>query len=1330
MSQLSTSVVRWILDWLEGHSVSAEEWTGGICEIDALFDPDGSTSWETFVALSDRLRAFSDAPPEGAFAIPGLVEIGREIAEEVFAGGESPFPIAELPLELLYVESLPAFASHLDPDIEIEADVAADGEVVLWQISLPEPGSDCSAAFALIQGALEVIPTLAGHDDADVAIDLQPGRARVAIRIPDAFENVIPIDTNDLSVGLDEVAATAAGFSYADAFESHDADRPEDALSFDEEASVLDAPALEFEAPDRAAALPASPFAIEEEPGPAWTASAALHHAIATAPDLDATVDRFFDHLKQGLGCRAARLALQVGPEERRADPYRFGRLGSAPKPPEHAVPIQAAGRAVARLELWRKAAFEPNEIEELEVLLPGLGLALFAHASENDEKQEDSTVPRLALIDPLLEKDRTSPGDPLRALTRALGQGGRAHTAAIGLRSAERPMQLRARVCWRRDGESAPFEYDATGTPCAEVLAGQIVAVSRDAETSFPALLRCGFEKTGSYLGAPLRNAQGEVIGVLAMWRGEGVESDEGEQAQIRLLAERAEVELQRAELEKALSLQVSHSDALAETAQEILLEFDAQRGTPRVSPAVEALLGYSAQELVASEIADLVHPGDRASLEAAVRTALESHDSTDVALRLLDTNGIYRPFSIRMQIRQDEERGIQATASALDLSQVEGAERERDRLISIVENSSDLIALFSLQGAVISMNESGQRMLGLASEEEARSKTLYDFAHENTERPMKFEILPAVHRRHQWEGEFELRHLKTEQAVRVEARLFTVSDRVSRQPLAIAMIARDTTAIRQRDQVLLESEERYRMLADNPYELIAELDQAGHFIYTSENFEAALGRTPESLLGNFAVELIHEDDRERMLEHFRGISDHGGNAQFEVRVRHREGHYRWVEATLRTYRNAAGRTMTVVIARDITERVESTEALRQTQHKLQQSQKMEAIGRMAGGVAHDFNNLLTAITGYCDLLIEDLGETHPARVDAQEILKAAERAAGLTHQLLAFSRRQVLQPRVVDMNNLVADLDRMLRRLIGEAVELITVLDGTAWPTKADPGQLHQVLLNLVVNARDAMPNGGRITIETANQTVEQPIATDFDEIPAGDYIVLSVRDTGTGMSPEILSMIFEPFFTTKDSGKGTGLGLSTVIGIVQQTGGYIRVESTLGRGTTFFLYLTRTEGVAMLPEHNTTPVQFDGQETVMVVEDSDPVRNLVIRCLERHGYSVLAASSGAEALKLANRHDGPIDLFLCDVILPKMDGIELGRRVQEARPGARVIHMSGFTDDGLAKHGVDISDIALLEKPFTPSTLLRAVREYLDEGTLPVPPTRSLPEDDQIH
>jgi len=401
-------------------------------------------------------------------------------------------------------------------------------------------------------------------------------------------------------------------------------------------------------------------------------------------------------------------------------------------------------------------------------------------------------------------------------------------------------------------------------------------------------------------------------------------------------------------------------------------------------------------------------------------------------------------------------------------------------------------------------------------------------------------------------------------------------------------------------------------------------------------------------------------------------------------------------------------------VTLRDIEARRTAEEALRQSELRLNQAQKMEAVGRLAGGIAHDFNNLLTAIIGYSDLVIDELGDGHVARRDAEEILRAAERAGGLTRQLLAFSRRQVLQPEPVDLNAVVADIDRMMRRLIGENIELVTLQDGELRPIIADPGQIEQVIVNLVVNARDAMPRGGRLDLETANHTVDRDRRTESGILSAGDYAVLRVTDTGMGMDDETRSQIFEPFFTTKETHQGTGLGLASVYGIVSQSGGQIDVESRPGEGTSFSIYFpVATAQESQQTSDESIVENAQGNETILLVEDAAPVRRLVQRTLEKSGYKVLAAESATGALRHCGRHQGPIDLLLCDVVLPKTAGPEIARKAKEIRPGLRVLFMSGFTDDTLARHGLDPAKERLLEKPFTPAMVLGRIRAMLDEN-----------------
>jgi CheY-like chemotaxis protein len=373
-----------------------------------------------------------------------------------------------------------------------------------------------------------------------------------------------------------------------------------------------------------------------------------------------------------------------------------------------------------------------------------------------------------------------------------------------------------------------------------------------------------------------------------------------------------------------------------------------------------------------------------------------------------------------------------------------------------------------------------------------------------------------------------------------------------------------------------------------------------------------------------------------------------------------------------------------------------------------------MEAVGRLAGGMAHDFNNLLTVIRGYSELLLGRLGPADAMRKDVEEVKKAADRASGLTRQLLAFSRRQFVAAKVVDLNSLVANMDGMLRRLIGEdLIELSTELDSSAGAIRADPGQIEQVIMNLVVNARDAMPNGGRLTIETRNVTIEEEVRLDAVGVAQGSYVLLAVRDNGHGMDAETRSHLFEPFFTTKEKGKGTGLGLSTVYGIVKQSGGSITVESAPGRGTTFRIFFPRVAQEA--PGLGGTIDAIDsvrGRETVLLVEDEPAVRGLVHETLRLHGYTVLAARHGIEALLTSAKYGGPIHLLLTDVVMPQMSGPEVAEKLLTVRPGIKVLYMSGYPDHPVFEQGGVSRETGFLPKPFSPHVLVQKVREVLTE------------------
>jgi PAS domain S-box-containing protein len=392
-------------------------------------------------------------------------------------------------------------------------------------------------------------------------------------------------------------------------------------------------------------------------------------------------------------------------------------------------------------------------------------------------------------------------------------------------------------------------------------------------------------------------------------------------------------------------------------------------------------------------------------------------------------------------------------------------------------------------------------------------------------------------------------------------------------------------------------------------------------------------------------------------------------------------------------------------MIARDITEQ-------RELEQQFRQAQKLDGIGRLAGGIAHDFNNLLTVILGRSQMLQSKLDSDSPLRRDADLIYRTGERAAALTHQLLAFSRSQVLRPRILDLNAVVTEMEKMLRRLIGEEIELTTALAPALGRVKADPGQIEQVILNLAVNARDAMPSGGKIMIETANADLDQSYAARHVEVPAGPYIMLAVSDTGCGMSPEVQSRAFEPFFTTKEEGKGTGLGLATVYGIVKQTGGNIWLYSEVDRGTTFKVYLPRINEAAETHQANSTGVQepIRGFETILLVEDNETVREHTNDILAGAGYNVLIAEDVEDAQRLCSTHQGHIHMMLSDVVMPRMKGPDLAKHCLSTRPDMKVLFVSGYTNASVTDHGIFESGAAFLEKPFAADTLLSKVREVL--------------------
>jgi PAS domain S-box-containing protein len=515
---------------------------------------------------------------------------------------------------------------------------------------------------------------------------------------------------------------------------------------------------------------------------------------------------------------------------------------------------------------------------------------------------------------------------------------------------------------------------------------------------------------------------------------------------------------------------------------------------------------------------------------------------------------------------------------------------------------------------------------------------------------------------------------------------------------------ILRDITEQKIAEEALQASEERfYIAFSANPQPMFIALVEDGTYIEVNESFLEVTGYQATELLGHTAAERnVWAEPRvwDAMLA---ALAERGTLRGFECELRAKGGEAREVLVSAERI-DLDGARCVLVTATDITDR-------KRLEAQLQRSQRLESVGRLAGGIAHDFNNLLTVISGYSDLALKRVGAEDPIRNDIEEVRKAGDRASALTRQLLAYSRKQLLRPKILDLNVTVAEMSKMLVRLIGEDVELCVRLEPSLGRVEADPGQIEQVLANLAVNARDAMTEGGRLTIETANVEIDEAFARTRPDARTGPYVILSVEDTGAGMDEETLTRIFEPFFTTKEAGRGTGLGLATIYGIVTQSGGLIDVASEVGRGSAFRIYLPSVPEAPPERAEEAAREVPRGTETVLVVEDQPEVRGLVAKTLAERGYAVLEAREGAEALTVCETTSEPIHLVLSDVVMPRMSGRQLAERLSPLRPETKILFMSGYTDSAVAQQHALEDRIAFLPKPFTPDDLARKVREVLD-------------------
>jgi two-component system, cell cycle sensor histidine kinase and response regulator CckA len=510
------------------------------------------------------------------------------------------------------------------------------------------------------------------------------------------------------------------------------------------------------------------------------------------------------------------------------------------------------------------------------------------------------------------------------------------------------------------------------------------------------------------------------------------------------------------------------------------------------------------------------------------------------------------------------------------------------------------------------------------------------------------------------------------------------------------------DITDRKRAGESLKHSESQFRALFENALDALLITNDQGVYVDANPAACDLLGAPYDQVIGRTVDDFTERGSKAEVAKG-ESLSKEDGSSEL-FRLQRPDGKFLDVDVTATTD-FAHGRHLTVL--RDVTER-------RKLEEQLRQSQKLESVGMLAGGIAHDFNNLLTVIIGYSELSLKRLDKNDPVVRNVEEIKNAAERAASLTRQLLAFSRKQVLQPKILDLNSIIENIKKMLSRLIGEDMELDTSLGIELGSVKADPGQIEQVILNLVVNARDAMPEGGKITIETANIFLDGAYARHHIAVEPGWYAMLAVSDTGDGIDVETQKHIFEPFFTTKDQGKGTGLGLSTVYGIVKQSGGNLWVYSEVGLGTTFKVYLPVVDKqIPKLDSKTTTPRSLAGTETILLAEDEEMVRSLTRDCLQWRGYTVLEAADAAEALSICQQHKGKIHLLLTDMVMPRMSGKDLAKEFVKLRPDSSVLYMSGYTNRAIVHNGVLDGDVAFIEKPFTPDALLHKVVEVLHQN-----------------
>ena len=718
---------------------------------------------------------------------------------------------------------------------------------------------------------------------------------------------------------------------------------------------------------------------------------------------------------------------------------------------------------------------------------------------------------------------------------------------------------------------------------------------------------------------------------------------------------------------------------NTIVETASDAIFVIDEQSTILFVNPASERIFGYREEELVGQQLTMLMPDYLRQVHKQAINRYLET-GKKHLSWQQVELPGLHKSgkeICLEISFGEFVADGKRIfTGTCRDVTERKRTEDEWFRLAAIVESSEDAIIGGGLNGIITTWNKGAEHIYGYAAGEIiGRSLSVLNPPERSDEIP---QILYGLSRGQRIEP-YETMHL-TKDGSRIHIALTPspIRDRTGKS-IGASAVCRDITdrkqaedKLRAQERSLRSSEGRYRSLFEGVVHGIYRVGLDGQFLQVNPALVAMLGydSAADVLKLNAATDVhVYREGSPPLLQKWlqeKRIED-------EVTWRRRDGTIITVRLNGRPLTDEQGAVQAFeFIAEDVTER-------RSLEQELRQAQKIEAVGQLAGGIAHEFNNYLGVILGYSDFLVEEAGTNESLRRGVAEIKAATQRAASLTRQLLAFSRKQVLEPAILDLNQVIWEAHKLLRRLVPANIEIVPVLDPALGSVKADPGQIQQILINLLINARDAMPQGGKVTIETANTEVDESYCGQHPGIQPGTHILLTVRDTGCGMDAETRSHIFEPFFTTKEQGKGTGLGLSTIYGIVNQSGGHLNVESSLGKGTVFRIYLPCAEAQVEQSEPTVTqPKELAGSETILVVEDETALRRMICLSLERRGYKVLAAKDGAEAIEICQRSPSQIHLVLSDVMMPHVNGLQLRERAATLRPDAKFLFMSGYSEE----------------------------------------------------